>query len=63
MSDLYEHNISFLGEKIDQLQKKYVTADYLLQEINTYVITHKSEIGKEFFDWFLRNIEKYQKLE
>lgn len=52
--------VSTLGQQVERLQKNQDNADYLLGEVHSYVIIHKTEIEKEFYDWFMRNMSKYQ---
>ena len=48
-----------LGQQVERLQKRYDFANYILGEAHSYIITHRTEIEKEFYDWFMRNIDKY----
>ncbi len=44
-----------------KLGRQHGKADYILGEVHAYLIGNATRIEKEFFDWFMRHYEKYQK--
>ncbi len=52
-----------LIKAVEQLGKQHGTADYILMEVHSYLIsntpTHPE--GIKFFDWFNRQYSKYRK--
>ena len=55
-----ERLVSPLGQQVERLQKDYDSADYILGEVHSYIIIHRTEIEKEFYDWFIKKIARYK---
>jgi hypothetical protein len=44
------------------MEEKQLAADYMLGEIVSYMMHNPDTVGKDHFNWTMRNFEKYNKL-
>ncbi len=50
-----------LIKAVTKLGRQHGKADYILGEVHSYLIGNATRVDKEFFDWFMRQYQKYQK--